>query len=319
MSLQTSAIIAEFGAYYINQGQNLQRLAKLLFRPSVTDSLLTPILTDETVYRAAKTLMTRVLQPFQKAYTPLASVTFTPVGIEQFKMKIDTAEYPDELEASWLGFLTGEGIDRKSWPFIRWYIEEYLIPQSNQDYELLEVYNGVYVAPTAGTPGAAGTSMNGLKKTINTHITAGRITPIVTGALETDPEALVEQLEQFADRIGQAYWSIPMQLAVSEQVQRRFLRGQERKYGKNTKVEGMLGDKINNTNITVVGLPSMSGANKIWCTPKANALVLGKRTGNQGKFQVENVDRQVKVYSDWSKGVGFIIPEIVYTNDQDLA
>ncbi|GAB3233125.1 hypothetical protein GCM10027346_20860 [Hymenobacter seoulensis] len=317
MSLVTTDIIAQFGAYYINQGQNMQRLVQLLFRPSVTDSLLTPILTDDTVYRAAKTLMTRVLQPFQKAYTPLASVTFVPVGIEQFKMKIDTAEYPDELEATWAGFLTGEGIKRTEWPFIRWYIEQYLIPQSQQDYELLEVYNGKFVAPTAGTPGAAGTSMNGIKTTINTHITAGRITPIVTGALATDPEALVDQLEQFADRIGQAYWGIPMQLGMSEQTQRRFLRGQERKYGKNTQGAGV-GEQINNTKITVVGLPSMAGSNKIWCTPKPNAVVLGKRTGNQGKFQVENVDRQVKVYSDWSKGVGFIIPEIVFTNDQEL-
>jgi hypothetical protein len=317
MALDIADIKAEFGAYYLKQGQNLQRLVGLLFRQSVTESLLTPIITDETVYQAARTLMTRVLQPFQVKFTPLAGVTFEPVAIQQFKFKIDVAEYPDELEATWLGFLTGEGIKRSEWPFIRWYIESYLIPQSQEDFEMLEIYNGVYQKPADGVAGAPGTTMNGLRKAINDQVTAGRIEPIVTGALSTDPLTLVDQIESFVDKIAKAYWRIPMTLGVSEEVQRRFLRGQERKYGKNTG-GGELGEKVNKTNITVLGAPSMDDSNKIWCTPKPNAILLKKRTSNEGKFEVENVDRQLKVYSDWSKGAGFIIPEIVFSNDQDL-
>ncbi|OUJ68828.1 hypothetical protein [Hymenobacter crusticola] len=317
MSLQTTAIIAEFGAYYINQGQNMQRLVKMLLRPSVTETLLTPILTDETVYRAARAIVTRVLQPFQKKFTPLAGATFQPVAIEQFKMKVDAQEYPDELEASWLGFLTGEGIDRKTWPFIRWYVEVYLIPQIREDYEMNEVYNGVFKAPVEGTPGAAGTSMNGLKLQINKHVQSGRTTPIITGALAEDPQDAVDQVEQFVDGIDTRYWSISMILGTSEQFARKFLRGQERKYGKNTQ-GAAVNNQVNNTNITVVGLPSMIGSDKIWCTPKANAIHLGKKTGNMSTINVESIDRLVKFFTDFWRGVGFIIPEIIFTNDQDL-
>jgi hypothetical protein len=33
-------------------------------------------------------------------------------------------------------------------------------------------------------------------------------------------------------------------------------------------------------------------------------------------FQIENVDRQVKVYTDFWVGVGMVIPEVFFCNDQ---
>lgn len=317
MGLQITDVVAQFGAYYLNQGQNLNRLYQLLRAPTTTEMMFTAINTDDTLWRAAKTLFSRVVQPFQKAFTPLAGVTFVPVAIQQFKMKVDAQEYPDELEATWLGFLDGPEIDRKAWPFVRWYVEIYLIPQIKVDIELNEIYQGVYAAPTAGTPGPAGTSLNGIKKTINDHITAGRITPITTGALSTDPLALVEQIEGFVDRIHKDYWNIPMMLGCSESVQRAFLRGQERKYGRNTG-GGALDNVVNKTNITLCGHPSHRLTDKIWCTPVGNAVQLRKRLQNQTAVQVESVDRLLKFFTDFSMGIGFIIPEIIFTNDRDL-
>lgn len=317
MALAIADVVAQFGAYYLNNGQNLARLYELLRRATTTESMFSPINSDDTIWRAAKSLYTRVVQPFQKAFTPLASVTFVPVEIKQFKIKVDAQEYPDDLEASWLGFLDGPEIDRKAWPFVRWYTEVYLIPQIKQDIELLEIYQGVRVEPTAGTPGAAGTSLDGLKKTINGHITAGRITPIATGALQVLPEDFVDQMEEWADGIDKAYWSIPMMLGCSETLARRFLRGQERKYGKNTG-GGALGLTINNTNISLQGLPSHQNTDKFWCTPKANAVMLRKRIQNQTQVQVESIDRLLKFFTDFSMGIGFIIPQIVFTNDLDL-
>lgn len=319
MALQIADVVAQFGAYYLNQGQNMQRLLQLLRSATTTESMFTPINTDDTLWRAAKTIFSRVVQPFQKAFTPLAGVEFVPVAIQQFKMKVDAQEYPDELDGTWLAFMDGPEIDRKAWPFVRWYVEVYLIPQIKQDIEFNEIYQGVYVAPTAGTPGAAGTSMDGLKKTINGHITAGRITPIATGALQiTNPDALVTQFEAFADGIHKDYWNIPMMLGCSETVARAFLRGQERKYGENTG-GGALGLTINNTNITLRGLPSHRNTEKIWCTPKGNAIMLRKRIQNQTAVQVESADRLLKFFTDFSMGIGFPIPEIVFTNDRDLA
>ena len=312
-------IIAEFGAYYIKSPENMARLVKQLNQQSTTDTILTPFFTDDTIYRASEGRMGRVLQPFQKAWTPIGTIKFVPVAIEMFKMKVDCQEYPDDLEGTWLGFLSGDGIDRKTWPFIRWFIEIYLLPQALEDYEMNEIYKGVYVAPTAGTPGAAGTSMNGIRKAINDNITSGRIVPIVTGAMPTTQDAaLVSYIEKFVDSINQKYASIPMQLAVQPDGERAFRRSLRAKYGQNTDFISGTTTLIPETNIQIRGLPSMTGSGKIWCTPKANALHLKKKSQNMKNVQVENVDRLVKMYTDWWSGVGFVIPEIVFTNDQDL-
>lgn len=311
-------IIAEFGAYYIKSPENMARLVKQLNKESITDSVLTPFFTDDTIYRASEGRMGRVLQPFQKKWTPIGTIKFVPVAIEMFKMKVDCEEYPDDLEGTWLGFLSGDDNDRKQWPFIRWFIEVYLLPQALEDYETHEIYKGVFVAPVAGVAGAAGTSMDGIRKAINDRITSGRITPIVMGAMPTTQDAaLVSYIEKFVDSIDKRYWNIPMQLCVQEAGERAFRRALRAKYGENTDFAGTT-TLVPETKITIIGLPSMEGSGKIWCTPKVNALHLKKKTQNMKNIQVENVDRLVKMYTDWHSGVGFVIPELVYTNDQDL-
>lgn len=312
-------IIAEFGAYYIKSEVNMSRLVKQLNQRSITDMALTPFFTDDTIYRASQGRMGRVLQPFQKAWTPIGTITFIPVAIEMFKMKVDCQEYPDDLEGTWLGFLAGDGIDRKTWPFIRWFIEVFLLPQALEDYEMFEIYKGVYAAPTPGVAGAAGTAMNGIRKAINDQITAGRISPIVTGPMPTtDDDDLVNYIEEFVDAIDQKYADVAMQLNVQPIGVRAFRRSLRAKYGKDTDFISGTSTFIPETNINIVGLPSMTGSGKIWCTPKANALHLKKKTQNMNNVQVENVDRLVKMYTDWWSGVGFVIPELVWTNDQDL-
>ena len=310
-----SEIISEFGAYYLKNGQNATRLYQLLRANSTTSELFTPVLTDETIWRAAQVIQKRVLQAFQKAYTPIDSAEFKPLEIRMFKMKIDESQYPDDLEASWLGFLAGNKTDRTTWPFIKWYVEEMLIPQTLEDLELNEIFWGVRVEPTPGTPGDAGNGMDGINKIIMDLQTANKIDPILTGALETDIEAFVDQIEEFADGINAKYAMANMSLNMSETLAKRYRRGYDKKYGKNTNSNGKNDVEVSKTNLIVNGLPSMIGSDGIWCSPKANCIKLMKRTENINNFEVEKVDRQVKMYTDFSMGVGFIIPGAVFTNE----
>lgn len=310
-------IISEFGAYYINIPENMNRLVRQLYAQSTTDSLLTPFYTDDTIYRASEGRMSRVLQPFQKAWTPIGDITFVPIAIQMFKQKIDCQEYPDDLEGTWLGFLAGDGIDRKTWPFVRWFIEQYLLPKAKEDYELNEVFAGVFAAPTPGTAGGIGTAMNGLRKAINDQVTADRITPITLGAVPSDPSDLVDYYEAFADGINPKYWNIPMMVGCSQANERNYKRGLRAKYGRDLDFTGT-NATIKETNLTVVGLPSMVGNDKIWCTPKSNVLQLNKKTQNMQTVQIDSIDRLIKLFSDWWSGVGILIPEILFTNDVDL-
>jgi hypothetical protein len=311
-------ILLEFGTYYINSGQNMARLVKKLNRAAVTETLLTPMVTDETLYRGAESQFGRIVQPFQSKWTPLAGLKFVPVEIKLFNQKVDLDEEPHKLEASWLGFLTGDDIDVKEWPFIRWYMEVHLLPQIPLDIEMNEIYAGKFVAPVSGEPGAAGTSMDGLKTIINRHVADGRMSPIVMGAIPTTSNKDVyEYFESFADKIHKAYWKIPMVIGCDEAVARKFIRGKREKYGKDTDFNGT-NTTIEDTNLSIMGLPSMDGAQKIWCTPKANVVYFRKKSQNMKNFKIESVKRILSLFTDFWNGVGFHIPEVVFTNDRDL-
>ncbi len=326
-------IIAAYGAYYINSGQNATRLLKRVYRRSVTEQLFTSVITDDTVWRLASTTLGRILQPFQKGWTPLGTVTATPLTITQFPMKVDLEETPDSLEATWLGFLADSNLNRAEWPFVRWFVEEHVLPQIEEDYELNEVYLGRYVAPTAGTAGAAGTAMDGIKVQINRIAAAGNTTPIALGAIPTDPEAFCEYVETFCDTIDKRYAGQPMFVNMNETLKRRYDRGRGKKYGKDTNQSGLKNDSsivstpelllststpVEYTKQRVLGLPSMTGSDKIWTSPTPNLIRLSKKSVNEGAVRIESAKRQVAIFTDFYKGVGFGLPQAVFTNDKDM-
>lgn len=315
--MNVSDLITEFGAYYQNQGQNANRIYRTLRAQFVTQMLFTLVLTDETIWRASKTTMTRLVQPFQKAWTPIGLLTFTPAEIRMFKVKMDHELYPDDIDATWLGFLASENLDRKEWPLVRWLVENEILPQIQEDLEMNEIYSGVYAAPTPGDAGAAGTAMDGIKKVINDHITGGRITPIATGALETDAKLFVAQVEDWAKQINVRYRMRNMPVSMSEDNFELFREGYDLTYNVNYR-QDTNNTKIRYKNLEVMGLPSMVGSNKLIATPKENAILLKKRSINENRVQLESEDRRVKMWTDFWIGIGYILPEVVFTNDQDL-
>jgi hypothetical protein len=310
-------IIAQFGAYYIDSQQNLDRIHQQLFEVGGTQDAFTTTPTEDTVLRYSEAEVSEVLQPYQDAFTAKGGVDFKPVSIPLYQVKVDQRFNPNNLAASWLGFLTDKKTDRTTWPFIKWFIEAYLLPKIKEDMELAAIYKGVYVAPTAGTPGAASTSMNGVRKLINDGITATDITAIVTGAPNATPATWAGQVETFLKAIPEKYWATPMELNMSRTLALRFKEGMRTKYNLNYALADDLSTLLDFP-VTVKGRGSMIGSNKIWMTPKNNARRATKWGENQNMFEIEKVDREVKIYTDWWEGVGLVIPGIVFTNDQDL-
>lgn len=312
-------IITEYGAYYQDRGQNLASLHQIARRPFVSESAFTPVVTDDTIWQAARTRFDRIVQPFQKKFTPTGTLSATPLEIRMFHHKADTQEYPDDIEATWLGFLSGGQLKRTEWPFIRYYLENQYFPQIQEDLELNEIGYGVRAEPVEGTPGAPGTAMNGVLTVIKSLITAGKIVPISMGAIPTGANSdaeFVQYVEDFADLISKRYWSQAMNINLSEDLERKYQRGLLDKYGKNYVMNDQ-NLKVKFTNQSVRSLPSHNGSNRIWCTPNGNAIVLKKKTQNQKLVDVQGFERLVKFLSDWYMGVGFILGDIVFCNDQD--
>lgn len=310
-------ILTEFGAYYLNNGQNLARVFSLIYRKSTTEQLLTSKVTEETRWRGSKALVNSILQPFQKKWTPKGKTTFTPLEILLSKMKVDYELYPDDIEESWLGFLADNNLDRKAWPLVRYLVEQHIIPKMEEEYELEAIFYGRREEPVEGVAGEAWQIMNGLRTIRNKAILEGRTEPIILGEWATDDKDLVEQFEEFADGIDKRYWKIPMILGINEDLERRYLRGYELKNGTQNNFQGV-SKVIKHTNIHIMGLPSHGDSDAIWCTTADNAVRLIKKQQNLKTLRIENVDRLVKLFTDAYRGVGFVLPELLFTNDRDL-
>ncbi|WP_273210769.1 hypothetical protein [Runella zeae] len=326
MTINVQDVVTQYGSYYQQGTQGVNDLYSVAMRDFVTREAFTLMITRDTVYKAARVIMDSLIQPFQVGFTPRASeFKFEPIEIVQHHMKVDESISPDSLMPTWLGFLAGNEVKREDWPFIRWFLEKYFFPKIGEDMELNEIGIGVATAPTTGTAGPVKTSMNGVQTILNAHISAGRTVPITMGAIPSDDELLVEYIEDFVDQISKNYWRRDMTVYLSETLERRYLRGHRKVYGKDTNsVVGKGGtNKIEFTSQSIKGLPSMNmknnsaACNRIFCTPKENAVMMMSEANPFRKLDIQAVDRVVKLLTDWWMGVGFILPEVVFCNDQE--
>ena len=122
MSINISSIVAEFGAYYENAGQNKSRILRMLTQGREFTQYCTPMKTDDTIFRLSNASFNTLVQPFQKAFTQKGGVTIVPNEIRVFHHKIDDEFYPDDIKASWLGFLA-MNVNRGG--LVKWMVEYY--------------------------------------------------------------------------------------------------------------------------------------------------------------------------------------------------
>jgi hypothetical protein len=308
-------VLTEFGAYYEKSPANAKRVLQLLMQPSVTAQIMTPIKSDDTIYKLGKATIQSIVQPFQKSWTPKDAMEVVPNKIEVFEMKVDEEIYPDDIEASWLGFLAGTSLDRSKWPLIKWMIEKFYIPKIKEDLELSEIYKGEFADPTPGTAGASGTSMNGLRKKISDGITDGSVQHIDLGALS--PETIFDQVEEFVDGISDIYQHTAMPVCMSPSWARAYFRDKRAQGFYDYKSDKDINANIDFTPQKVIALPSMAGTNDIFATPSANMIYLTKRTAGKNSFKVETLKRLVFFFADWWEGVGFGINQAVFAHHQD--
>jgi len=310
-------VISSFGAYYIDAGQNQQ---SLLMRPHEafgTREAFTNVPTNDTQLRYSDVQVGEILQPYQDTYSAKGSVVFKPVTVDLKQVKVDQQFNPNNLVYSWLGFLTNNNTDRTTWPFVRWIIEVYLLQQLFEDMEKKAVYTGVYSAASGGNAGNAVDVINGIKKIINDNIAT--VTVINTGAPANDPQDFCTQIEEWVKGIPELYWEKNLTINMSRTLALRYLEGKKKKYNMYYAQESDLRNVANFPNMRVAGRASMTGASKIWATPIENAVFGTKGFSNANGFELEKVDRTVKIWTDFHIGLGFLLLDLVFTNDQDLS
>ena len=293
-------ILTEYGSYYIKGGQNEKRLKNLLMYGFEFLQYMTPIPTDDTIYRMAEAEIDDVLQGFKTTFSPTGGDKFKPNPIELFQNKIDKEYSPDDISKSWLGFLGSNSLERKDWPLIRWLLEKKIIPKMHENFETA-IYSAVYQAPPAGTtPGALLHIMNGIKyqliQGIGNDLNRITLNPLTTSNI-------FDEIETFRQSISVVYRRQKMNYFMSTYWAEQYMKGKrdERFVADNGTGYG----KVDFSPHTVIGMPGMDGSNVIFATPKDNFIYLTKGKENIGKFKIESYRRLVSIFTDFYQGVGF--------------
>lgn len=313
--MDVSEIVTAYGAYYEKSAQNKNRILGMLSQGLVTPGICTPVKTDDTVFKLAQITIGSIVQSFQKGWTPKNAMAFKANELKLYHFKVDEDVWPDDIEATWLGFLAGQGVKRSEWPLIRYMIEhadQGYLAKINSDMELLEYGKGVYEAPEAGTAGITGKSMQGIIPQLQTGVDAETINSIPLGTL--DPDGIFDQVETFTDGITETYQHLAMDVCMSPKWAKLYHRD-KRASGFYTINSGKeINASIDFTPQRVKGLPSLSGTDTIFATPKPNLLHLKKKSKNKTNINIEESKREVSFMADWWEGIGFGMDAAVWTN-----
>ena len=308
--MDVSQVVAEYGAYYENSGQNQDRVKTLMLQGFDTYQFLTHLKTNDTIYKLAKATIERVLQPFKKTFSPTEQAKVTPNPIPLYKVKIDLSEDPDDVESNWLGFLASENVSRKEWPFVRWYIEKLILPKAQEDLETA-IFNGVRVEPTAGnsTPGAVLDILNGIKYQLLAAVGNGLVT-INLNPLTTSN--IFDEVEKFRDGISNVYKQKELIYFMSPTWADAYKKDKRNNFPAAYPLDDY--GKVDFSPHKVYGLPSMYSTDIIFATPKENLLWITKKDKNLTKFRLEESHRTVDFLADTYMGIGFGINEAVFAS-----
>ena len=311
-------IVTQWGDYAQDRGQSEADLNEVL-RESLETELpdMSVVHSNDTILQRSNVAYAEVLQAFQQTFTPKGNVTFTPNEIRLHRVKADIIFTPDDLVDTWVDFLSSTKLSREDWPFVRWIADRY-VPQQIAADIVNNMYGAVRVAPTPGTAGATSASFNGYKKIINDVITAGKVVPIVTGALNADAATMCTQFESFVKAIPELYQHVPKSLRVRRAIEQRFKEGKRAKYGAMNNTSDVNTQIMDFEENIVRGTAAMAGANKIICSPKVNSIIAFKGYENINNLEIQAEDRQVKVFTDFHVGLGYNDWRLVWTNDQEL-
>lgn len=322
--MDVSEIVTEFGAYYEQAGQNKKRILGMLTQGLVTPQYCTLVKTDDTIFKLGQLVMGNIVQAFQKSWTPKSPAAFTPNELRLYKFKIDEEIDPDDIEATWLGFLASANISRTEWPIVKFLIEhpdQGYIAAINRDMELMEYGKGEATAVTPGVAGVTGQTMNGIIKLLTDGVNADTINSVNLGTLDKD--TIFDQVELFVDGISDVYQNVAMNVHMSPAWAKYYHRDKRAQgfysFAGEQEIKSGITGKIDFMPQQVVPLPSLSGTNTIFATPKANMIHLTKKGENKTKIKIEESKRSVFFMADWWEGIGFGIDAAVWTNIQKTA
>lgn len=302
---------AALGAY-MRKNSNL--IFSRFFRGIQFESFMTPVAGIQDEYTHANSNSTELLQPFQCQWTPKGEISFSGFvnKVRQIKMDYNLGCI-DELFQSYIGFLAEEGVDRKQWNFVKFIIQEEMLPKIREEIDEMS-WKGVYAAPTPGTPGASLDSTDGVGTIIVNEITATNIVPIPTGAITASN--ILDAVETFVDTLPLNYRNIKEPIFMSSTNARRYWRDYRANFGSNNNYSGKDNLKVDATSKDIIGIDAMEGSDRFLHTTSKNLIKMYDKIILPNGFEVQKDKREINILTDFKRGYGFKRLDEVFVNDQ---
>lgn len=275
-------------------------------------------------YAAINATQSDIIQPFQCTFTPKGDTEFSGNEFKLQQMKIDLQYTCADLEKFFESYMIDwyePGIERTEWGFPKWMYNNLLVPKWKEEMELEIVYNGEYAAPTSGTAGATGTSADGLGTVIQTAIDDSKLTPIAVGAFTAT--TYVDVVKDFIAQLPYVYRTKGGRILMSPDNVRAFAEDFTERYKYTIDPRSMQGEKVEfpvpNSNFTLVGLPSMTGKNRMIYSGRAGNLIYGIKRGQpqipQIRWQV--FERTLKGLAEFHRFYGVEYWPELFVSDQE--
>lgn len=316
--LNIQRLVDSFGEYYLNEGQNRERLIRSLVQPSETvERHARRIQTRETIYRMANYEFDSIIQPFVAKFTPISSIEFFPNEIQLQQMKVNVSVTPHDIQESYIGFLGGdETRTMKEWPIIRWLMEEYLAKQIQADREVKLVYTGKRVI--GGT--TPETCMDGIREQLIKGVKSDYPINLVTGIGKLTESDIFKQVEDFDKQIHELYQNRPVSIYVAPKWLRAYRQAKRDMglYNINVGQVNQLDETIDFSNHKLVALPSMTGTDDMWGSVNNNLLWLTKREGNLAQASIQLHHYNVDILLDWFEALGFACNKMVWVSEETV-
>ena len=270
--------------------------------------------TDE--YVSTRSEHTELLQPFQKDYTPKGSVAFTPRINKVRQIKLDyKIDCMDDLYKTYLAFMADESqTDRSKWPLVRYIVQNHIIPGIREEIDNFSV-QGVYAAPTPGTPGASLDSVDGFLEIIRQEIAAANLVPIPTGVIT--PANALDAVETFHDGLPVKYRKLPGDILCSPTIATWYSRSYRDAFGSNNDQMAKGNLMIDGVKKKLVPIDAWEGSQRLEYTPMSNRLTLFDKVDVLSNFDVQKEKREVHLLGDFKRSYGYVTLQNLFVNEQE--
>lgn len=316
--IDLSAINAQLGAY---MRKHEAKVWPGLFKEITLEKFMTPVMGIKSQYVSRGAKMGKVLQPHQKQWTPKGDIEIDAKinSVQHIKADI-VIDNLDELFDSHAAEFADESVERDKMPFIPWLVKENILPGIKQEMAY-NSYNGIYLAPTAGTAGASEDSVNGLAKVIADDITATNLVPITTGVISASN--IIDLVDDFIDYLDATpYGKFVTNILMADDLVRMYKRAYKLEFGTSLDYKGMGSfdglniAPIDGSSKKLVGVDDMNGSQRMVATWNGNLIKMFNKVNTPEKMYTDLDKRDVILYTDFFRGYGYKHYRGMFVNDQ---